>query len=247
MCRHLCYLGREPVLLRELLFDPPHSLVRQSFAPQDMRGGGSVNVDGFGAGWYAARDQPALRYRRAGPTWHESAFTEIAARTEAVGVLAADRNATVGMPITETAAAPFTDGRWLFSLNGRINGWPDTAVELAATLPLPDLLRMDAPTDSALLWAALRHRLGLGTDPGAALAELVVSVEAAAPGSRLNLLLTDGSKAYATTLTHSLSVLAADESVLIASEPLDDRAGWRPIADRMLLGASLDGVSCRPL
>ena len=51
MCRHLAYLG-PPVPLRALLFDPPHSLVRQSWAPRDMRGGGTINADGFGVGWY---------------------------------------------------------------------------------------------------------------------------------------------------------------------------------------------------
>jgi gamma-glutamyl hercynylcysteine S-oxide hydrolase len=51
MCRHLAYLG-PPLPLAALLFDPPHSLVEQSFAPRDMRGGGRINADGFGVGWY---------------------------------------------------------------------------------------------------------------------------------------------------------------------------------------------------
>jgi len=50
MCRHLGYLG-SAVRLPELLFDQPHSLLRQTWAPDDMRGGGTVNVDGFGVGW----------------------------------------------------------------------------------------------------------------------------------------------------------------------------------------------------
>ena len=49
MCRHLAYLG-PPAPLAALLFDPPHSLVRQSWAPRDMRGGGTINADGFGVG-----------------------------------------------------------------------------------------------------------------------------------------------------------------------------------------------------
>ena len=44
MCRHLAYLGR-PVPLRELLADPPHSLLRQSWAPRRQRHG-TVNADG---------------------------------------------------------------------------------------------------------------------------------------------------------------------------------------------------------
>ena len=49
MCRHLAYLGPE-LKLPELLFDKPHSLLHQTWAPGDMRGGGTVNVDGFGVG-----------------------------------------------------------------------------------------------------------------------------------------------------------------------------------------------------
>jgi glutamine amidotransferase len=259
MCRHLCYLGTEPILLRQLLFDPPHSLVRQSFAPCDMRGGGTVNADGFGAGWYTETGSEtesgretgtgsaagAVRYRRAGPIWQDTAFGEIAAHTRAVTVLAAVRNATVGMPITETAAAPFTDGHWLFSLNGRIDGWPDSAAELASRLPIRALLTMDAPTDAALLWAALRHRLTDGAEPAAVLAELVGEVLAAAPESRLNLLLTDGRRGYATTVTHALSVRR--EPTLMASEPLDDDPAWEPVPDRRLVIADRSGLRVEPL
>jgi glutamine amidotransferase len=245
MCRHLCYLGTAPIVLRQLLFDPPHSLVRQSFAPCDMRGGGKVNADGFGAGWYPEAGGPALRYRRAGPIWQDTAFGEVAAHTRAVTVLAAVRNATVGMPITETAAAPFTDGHWLFSLNGRIDGWPDSAAKLARGVPTQALLTMDAPTDAALLWAVLRHRLGDGADPATVLGELIGEVLAAAPDSRLNLLLTDGQRAYASTVTHALSV--REGPTLIASEPLDDDPAWQPVPDRRLVTADRGGLRVEPL
>ena len=51
MCRHLAYLGA-PVALSELLLGPPHALVRQAWAPRDMRGGGTINADGFGVAWF---------------------------------------------------------------------------------------------------------------------------------------------------------------------------------------------------
>lgn len=38
MCRHLAYLGAA-VPLASLLYDAPHSLERQSYAPGDMRAG----------------------------------------------------------------------------------------------------------------------------------------------------------------------------------------------------------------
>ena len=48
MCRHLGYLG-PPRSVRELLHDGENSLMRQSWAPREMRGGGTINADGFGA------------------------------------------------------------------------------------------------------------------------------------------------------------------------------------------------------
>lgn len=271
MCRHFGYLG-DPVVLAELIFTPPHSLARQSYAPRDMRGGGTVNVDGFGVGWYPAgptaeelaRSSPgdgvvgtalaatARRYRRAVPIWQDANFAELAAVTRTCGALGALRNATEGMPVAEAACAPFTDGRWLFSLNGRIAGWPDTAVRLAAGLPLPQLLRLEAPTDSALLWAVLRYRLSAAEnrgllDPAAVLGALVAQVLVDAPGSRLTTLLTDGRSLYATAVSHSLWSRHSGSGVLLASEPFDDDPAWKSIDDGRVVTADRGAVSCMPL
>jgi gamma-glutamyl hercynylcysteine S-oxide hydrolase len=235
MCRHLAYLG-PPVPLSRLLFDAPHSLAHQSWAPRDMRGGGTINADGFGVGWYAG-DGPPVRYRRAVPIWSDTTLPPLAATVTAGAVLAAVRSATTGMPVVETAAAPFGDGPWLFSHNGVVAGWPGSMAGPAGGLPVTDLLTLPAPTDAALLWALVRDRLRDGADPAAAVADVVGEVEAAAPGSRLNLLLTDGSTIVATTAGHALSVRRDDGAVLVGSEPLDDDPAWRPVPDRHLLRA----------
>jgi uncharacterized membrane protein len=40
------------------------------------------------------------------------------------------------MPVADTACAPFTDGQWLFSHNGRVVDWPESVVDVAKTLPV---------------------------------------------------------------------------------------------------------------
>ncbi|RIV41308.1 ergothioneine biosynthesis protein EgtC [Micromonospora radicis] len=240
MCRHLAYLG-PPVTLRELLLDPPHSLLRQSWAPRDMRGGGTINADGFGVGWYPDSGPP-VRYRRAQPIWTDPTIADLAAVTSTTAVLAAVRSATVGMAVVDAAAAPFAEGRWLFSHNGVVRGWPDSIVPLAAELPVRDLLTLDATTDSALLWALVRHRLRAGLDPARAVAETVTSVAAAAPGSRLNLLLTDGRTVVASAFGHALSLRATADSVLLSSEPHDDEPGWREVPQGHLVRANATEV-----
>jgi len=239
MCRHIGYIG-PPVRLSTLLLDPPHGLLHQSWAPRDMRGGGPINADGFGVGWYA--DIGPVRYRRASPLWSDAGFAELARATEAAAVLAAARSATVGMPVTESACAPFAADGWLFSHNGVVAGWPDSVAKLAERLPVVDLLTLDAATDSALLWALLRHRLRTGAGPVAALRGLAADVGAAAPGSRLNILLTNGREVYATAAGHALSTWHTPGRVLIASEPFDDDPGWTPVPDRHLVIA--DGSTC---
>jgi len=162
MCRHLAYLG--PVVpLADLLLTPSHSLLRQSWQPRDMRGGGTVNADGFGIGWYPPEDVAVscpeahlgepVRYRRNIPIWADESLPGIAEVTRSGAVLAAIRNGTTGMALTETACAPFTERRWLFSHNGIITGWPASVAKLGERLPVTDLLTLDAPTDSALVWA----------------------------------------------------------------------------------------------
>ncbi|HEY4004387.1 MAG TPA: ergothioneine biosynthesis protein EgtC [Pseudonocardia sp.] len=235
MCRHLAYLGR-PRSIAELMLEPEFGLLRQSYAPRDMRGGGTVNADGFGVGWYppGAESGPA-RYRHDQPLWTDSSFRALAAATESGAVLAAVRSATVGMPVVSTACAPFTDGHWLFSHNGMVTGWPHSIAELAGQLPVTDLVTLDAPTDSALLWALARDRLARGLSPERVLAGLVTEVAETARGSRLNLLLTDGVRIYATAWSHALSYRATAGSLVIASEPYDELPGWVPVPDGHLV------------
>ena len=118
--------------LRELLVDPPHGLYRQSWAPR-MQRHGTVNADGFGVGWYADGDPVPARVpadrpdlgrpvvRRPGP----GDAQRRAARRGAV-------DATAGTAPSAAAAPPFAAGRWLFSHNGAVAGWPGTAAGLAA-------------------------------------------------------------------------------------------------------------------
>lgn len=250
MCRHLAYLG-PPRPLRDVVLTPPLGLMRQSYVPRDMRGAGNVNVDGFGVGWYpgaGAGTTDPVRYRGGRPIWADESFAQIAAVTSSGAVLAAVRSASEGMPVVHTACAPFTTGRWLFSHNGSVTGWPHSMADLAATIPVTDLLTLDAATDSALLWAVLRRRLDDGAQPEEALAGLVTAVAAAAPGSRLNLLLTDGETVWGTTWGHALNTLAEPDGVTVASESLDERAGWEEVPEGYVITATANtGVRGRAI
>ena len=112
------------------------------------------------------------------------------------------------------------------------------------------MLELESATDSAALWLALALRLD-ATDPSAALVRLVTDVLRAAPDARLNLLLGDGERLWATTCYHSLYVLASENdtaaAVVISSEPYDDDPRWQPIPDRRLVVARPGELTIEPI
>lgn len=239
MCRHLAFVG-SPTSLADLILAPEHGLLTQAWAPRRQRNG-TMNADGFGVGWYAPGDPAPARYRRAVPMWADSSFADVARVTSSAAVLAAVRSATPGTTQDEAAATPYTEGRWLFSHNGRVDGWPGSVEALAAGLPPARLLGLEARVDSALLWAMVLERLITGTSPGQALAQVVTEVSAHTTG-RFNLLLTDGATITATAAGDTLCWRRDTSGTLVASEPSDDGPGWRQVPDGSVLTATADHV-----
>jgi glutamine amidotransferase len=247
MCRHLAYLG-VPVPIGALLVEPEYGLLRQSWAPRRQRHG-VVNADGFGVGWYADGDPIPARYRSDRPMWTDGSLLDIARVVRTPALLAAVRSATVGLPYAVGAAAPFAAGRHLFSHNGAVPGWPATSAALAADLPVAELLGTlgrEASTDSAVLWALIEQRLAAGRTAAESVAE-VVRHAARTAGSRLNLLLTDGTQIVGSTWGDTLSWRVDERGVVVASEPYDDAAGWVDVPDRSVLVANPGGVTVQPL
>ncbi|MEV6070199.1 ergothioneine biosynthesis protein EgtC [Nocardia sp. NPDC052001] len=274
MCRHLAYLG-PPAAVGELLTRGPNSLRTQSWAPRDMRGGGTINADGFGVAWWtpappthsegviwhggtrqdlaappqAATGAPtATRYRNAAPIWTDPAVDEVLPQLRSPAVLAAVRSATVGLPVEQAACAPFTHGRWAFSHNGAIPDWRAALTAVAAQFDSPSLLEAESLTDSAVLWVILRGLLDGGRlGPEAALRAVTQAVLQRSPNARLNLLLGDGDSVWATTWRHALAVLPGDEFTVVASEAYDEDPRWRAIADGQLVVARPGWLSVEDL
>jgi glutamine amidotransferase len=237
MCRHAAWLGA-PRALADLIQRPAYGLLTQSYAPREQRHG-TVNADGYGMGWYVPGRPAPVRYRRSVPIWADANLPALAETAASHCLLAAVRCATVGMPIEETGTAPFADGRWLLSHNGRLAR--EAARSLAADA--------ESACDSAWVAAGVFARLRAGALLGDALAEVVVQAGGKDPDARLNLLACDGTTLAATTWgdTLYLHTGAPEGGVLAASEPLDDAPGWQAVPDRSLLIATPGEVQVRPL
>lgn len=228
MCRHLAWLGA-PRSVAALVLEPEHGLLRQSYQPR-RQVHGLMNADGWGIGM-VLDDQPApVRWRSARPLWSDASFASVSPVLRTGCLLAAVRSATPGMPGDESAAAPFTDGRWLLSHNGRV----DREVLSSPTTA-------ESVCDSAVLAA---HVFAAGPDR---LAEVVAEVGRRDPQARLNLLLTDGRRVLATTWGDSLSYRVESDGLLVASEPTDDDPGWIDVADRHLVVATRTDVVVTPI
>ena len=244
MCRHLAYLG-PPTTLRSVIIEPPHGLYTQSWAPRRQRHG-TVNADGFGVGWYSGGDPVPARYRQTGPIWGDESFADVARVTRAGAILAVVRDATAGTDPGLAAVTPFAAGSWLFSHNGVIDGWPDSAAALAATLDPGLLLELPARVDSALAWMLVLDRLRRGLAPAAALTDTIEALDAAGVSGRFNFLLTDGAEIAATAAGDTLWYRDGT-GVVVASEPGDDAPGWVEVPDNTVVSATPQQVGVTQL
>jgi glutamine amidotransferase len=237
MCRHLAWLGA-PRTLQQLVVAPPHSLFEQSWAPARQRHG-TINVDGFGAGWYVDRPEP-VRYRRAQPIWTDASFGSLAPTISTTCAVAAVRSASLGTSLDESAAAPFTHDRWLFSHNGRLADWATARKGLGAeAADVPDTR---VGVDSALLFGlALAHwQAGASLPEGLAHAARAVLAHG---GGRLTMLAADGLSVAGVVIGEPMHLLRTPEGVVVASEPHDDDPGWRELPDATVVHAHPGGVT----
>jgi glutamine amidotransferase len=224
VCRHLAWLG-EPRTLADLLLEPEHGLLVQSYAPRRQRNG-RMNADGWGVGFYPdSRPEPA-RWRSSRPLWGEASFASVAPTISSTCVLGAVRSATTGMPLEESASAPFQFGRWLVSHNGVV------ARSLLGLHPAAESV-----CDSAQLAAHL-----FDTGPERA-GEFVAALGTRDPAARLNLLLTNGNRILATAWNDTLSVLRTEQGTVVASEPYDDDPRWDDVPDHHLVDVTAGAVT----
>lgn len=241
MCRHLAYLGA-PSRLADLVVAPSHSLVRQSFAARELLRG-SVCADGFGVGWYADGDPEPAAYRRDCPIWADPDLAGVARVVTSSCVVASVRNATPEVGHAGASAVqPLVLGRFLFAHNGFVAGFAERARELRALLP-DDLYaahRGGGDSDTLFL-IVLAHVREAGGDLAHGVAAALAEVGRRAPGSALNVVLTDGRSLVASRFrtddgaADSLYHLPRPGGTLVASEPLDDDPGWTPLPQGHLI------------
>jgi predicted glutamine amidotransferase len=253
MCRWMGWSGQS-VPIEELLFKPKHGLIDQSL--HSRMGVETTNGDGFGLGWYGARETPGV-YHGVAPAWGDANLRELAAHIESPLFLAHVR-ATTGTAIQETNCHPFRHGRWLFVHNGVIAGFHEMRRELMLAVDPALFANISGSTDSEVLFH-IALTFGLEDDPIGALERAIGLVEETAARHGIaepvqaSIGVSDGVKLWAIRYAssgapRSLFVSAdadavrrlhpenprlqrlRDEDRLVVSEPLADLEGvWKEI------------------
>ncbi len=122
MCRLLGYLGSK-IQLNQLLYEPKHSLVVQSYQPQEMTSG-LLNADGFGIGWYhPAKETTPYTYKNILPIWSDINLSQISRYIESNCILGYVRSATPPSSVDLSNCQPFTQDQLLFIHNGFIGNF----------------------------------------------------------------------------------------------------------------------------
>jgi predicted glutamine amidotransferase len=171
MCRWLVYSGG-PVLLKDALYSPAHSLIDQSL--HSKLGAETTNGDGFGVGWYDSEPTPGV-FRSIEPAWNDLNLHELACHVRSAHFFAHIR-AAIGSPVQQTNCHPFRHGRWLWMHNGFVAGFHDVKRDLELAVDASLYSQIAGGTDSEILFFLALSR-GLEDDPPDAVAQAIGMVE----------------------------------------------------------------------
>jgi glutamine amidotransferase len=197
MCRWAAYIGK-PIFINELLFDPSHSLIKQSKQAEECKT--AINADGLGLAWYHARPEPG-QYRDVYPAWSDTNLESIATQIKS-GLFLAHVRASTGSAISRNNCHPFVVGKWSFMHNGQIGGFEDFRKQADMAIPESLYQYRKGATDSEVLFL-LAIGYGLTENPIKALQLAVGELQKMSelygrgPAMRLSAAFSDGERLYA--------------------------------------------------
>lgn len=246
MCRLAAYYG-PPLQLNRLLTEPEHSLLKQSWAPKEMREA-ALNADGFGFGWYADDGAPAT-YANTCPMWSDANLESLGRTLSATLWLANVRSATPGQSISHANTQPFRQGRLLFLHNGYIRDFGERRRPAFHAFLRPEIqASIRGDTDSEYLFALLRQCVAdADGDLRSALLDCVNTLpRLLEDGTALvNLVVSDGEQLLACrhavndgecpSLYEAGGIPEFPDAALIASERFSDTDHWQPVAPHSFL------------
>jgi len=251
MCRLAAYLGPD-LLLHKLLEENPNSLLKQSWASEELSGT-TLNADGFGFGWYLP-DEKAAIYTSTLPIWSDSNLTALGHSLQSNLWLAYVRSATPGQATNQANTQPFKYEQYLFQHNGRIENFnAGPRARLHQHLSAEIASEIEGNTDSEYLFAMCKQHLRTGCSVPEALKLTCADLDSLLEGAPalVNIMISDGESLF--ICRHALNETACPSlyytnshpsfpgAVLIASERFSMNEHWLEVDSHSLLSVNPQG------
>ena len=245
MCRLAAYLGPS-ILLDQFLLQPPHNLIKQSWAPEEMEEA-VLNADGFGIGWYIDESHPGT-YLNTQPAWADINLPSLSLSISSSLWLANVRSATPGQMTGLANTQPFTSGNLIYMHNGYINNFNMGVRQRFHEYLSPEIQAgIKGNTDSEYLFALFRHHLQKNTQEITCLFKITMeSLVDILKGETalLNVIISDGKSIYA--LRHAIDKKCPSlyytnndkhfyNASVIASERMTTDKNWQPVPEHSLV------------
>jgi len=252
MCRFLAYSGKT-TMMEELVFNASNSLVNQS-KKSTMRVN-PLNGDGFGIGWYPEHDDKIPgTFVSIEPAWSNRNLNQIAAKIKTSHFFAHIRDASKGMPVSQSNCHPFQFGPYLWMHNGRLDQFSRFRRAIINDLSDQAFEFIKGNTDSECAFAMFLDEIKFDVNANintlkAAMLETISKIEfyrkkaQANTNAFINFAVTNGNASVFTRLSTladvrpaSLFYQLSDDSVIVSSEPLsEDKTHWVKVERNTLL------------
>jgi glutamine amidotransferase len=260
MCRIIAYSG-ESTFMNALIFDASNSLVQQSKNAK-MRVN-PLNGDGFGIGWYPAHDDPTPgTFVSVEPAWSNRNLSQIATKIPTKVFFAHVRDASVGMPVSQSNCHPFQYGPYLWMHNGRLDQFSRFRRLILNDLSDQAFDFIKGNTDTECAFALFLDEIGF--DSAASFEKLKQAMKATVSkinnyrkqvntdtNAFINFALTNGEKSLFTRYSScpdirpaSLFYSQSEDNIIVSSEPLSDiKAHWTKVERSTLLSIENNKVT----
>lgn len=234
MCRLLGYLGNS-IQLDRILFKPEHSLIVQSYQPQEMTAG-LLNADGFGLGWYDAQpNNPPYFYKNVLPIWNDANLPQLGRYIQSHCYLGYVRSATSNLSVDLINCQPFVHQNLLFIHNGYIDNFRKSLYRpIRNNLSDVAYQHIEGTTDSEHIFALIvneieNKQIGLAQALANTIVKLIQLSQPSNIGFSANIVLSNGKELTACrysnrelspTLYYIKDSSPDSDAVIIASEPM---------------------------
>lgn len=264
MCRFIAYSGKE-TLMDELVFKSENSLVSQSKKAKFRTN--PLNGDGFGIGWYPShQDEIPGTFVSIEPAWSNRNLIQLTQKILTRHFFAHIRDASPGMPVSQSNCHPFQYGRYLWMHNGRLDKFPLFRRMLMAELSQQAFDIVKGNTDSEHAFALFLDEINFNDN--APLADIETAMlttirkiadyrhkAGAHTNAYINFAVTNGEHSAFTRIATLPEVRPAtlyyqhtDDHIIVSSEPLSAiEDGWREIPPNSLITVSGNQIRCRSI